>query len=94
MVAPAVKEKEVTALWADTFPQPKGLEGVCSIQTDAISLAPTAMGNITGYFLRSTDSKEHQQGQRSGPFPTAQAGPPLPGAIDWPGIPSYRRGKV
>ena len=48
MVTPGTREEQVTALWADTSLQPEGLEGVCSVQTDAIPLAPTAVGNITG----------------------------------------------
>lgn len=42
------REKEVTALEADTHPQPEGLEGVCRVQTDAISSAPTAVGSLIG----------------------------------------------
>lgn len=78
-MAPAAREKEVTTLWADTSLLPEGLERVCGVQTDAISLAPTAVGNITGYFLLPADSKEHQQARSPGTLPTARAGLPLLG---------------
>lgn len=66
--APGTSEEEVTAPWADTS-QLEGLERGCNIHTDAISLAPTAVGNSAGYFLLSADSRNIGRLRGLAPFP-------------------------
>lgn len=68
-LSPGTSEEEVTAPWADTSPQLEGLERGCRIHTDAISLAPTAVGNSTGYFLLSADSRNIGRLRGLAPFP-------------------------
>ena len=68
-LSPGTSEEEVTAPWADTSPQPEGLERGCRIHTDAISLAPTAVGNSAGYFLLSADRRNIGRLRGLAPFP-------------------------